>query len=1169
MTHVDQHLLQAEILKKAETILSQNRLLFLTGQQAIESATVIQSIASYFQKVHRPGYQIVAARRFASPGDFKTKERSIIFFHNVSDNYRFDLNDFAATPESIQHLIDQDNYIIISLSEDAHHWLYGSSRLGEWHCTPGANLHLKNGFNPAGLSHWFADQARQVRREQVISSQQKRFLTSEYVTGTVTKELHSPRLLHIFLRAFAVEIDVRDPEFEEDFEDILYDVQYPEAHLRDWYGRLNRSQQLFLQMMLFLADSDRQIVWQTYQEAVQKLRKFAPALAADPTGVIMQQTAKVVSPQPAPDLVEPFAQMVQQIVIQYNSEYLDEVLPLLQNLALRLPEEAANSQTHRWLKGIAYGMAQVGSETENIVALLYEWLCQEALPLKEAGAFGLAVYFNKLGGDGDWYEDVMSQLQTASAPHERLSAVYLAAAVGRFAPTKSLESLKALVLKEAVVAILEAIIQTAANLARQDADTVFPLLQQIAEKTAAGGLPSLAIVEQLTDIAAQSRFRSQVLQVMHEWAAHPEASVRWVCATFMLQNTEQYQIQDVVAVIQSCYESDGGAQDATISLICGHLFDEATFGVLRQLMRVGQNMHKIVVGQILKESAETVSGKVANILQAWAVDKAVSVRIEVPFLVQSCVADYQPDEKGAIVPFSDPSELFALVGTLRQDRDVSVRSQMVSFLPLLAEYGGQQFFEMVGQFSQDEDASVRRQALHGLHTVHTQDPKAAISSSRAFFSDADETVRMQTLPILLETAVAHSMQVLSAVGELINDPSSNVKLGLLPIIKQAAPQVPVTAVDLLSLLTIDDTVSADARPVFVNTAISLVGAVIHRFSEYINQPEQVLKLAAIEAMSGFPTNHHAKIINIVSPTTHHEDREVKLAVIALLDRVYPTVPQPTSELLARFTLDESVTKQAESMLLQVVETHFDESKDSLIHLAKEEKTDAHLIAARISRKVAIKVPSKIMPVLQALSEYRDEQVLTLILDAVETIATVEPEATLYVLANTVSAEIEPLTQRAMTLSNRAAVENSSQVFAIVQKLIRDSHPFVRNMAINAFGQMPPKFTAKLTDVLRTALPAETDRTNKLEGLRILTEKSQYRLLNTAEAMVALCLDYDVGEAAQRQFATMTRIPYEEDQKILQALAVSRNWPASEIRRRLSLRQYGGFLLYRLVSEFQK
>jgi hypothetical protein len=1163
------YLLSSREVKQAIKLLNTHGILFLTGDEATETSVAALWLAEIFKESHAELPGVVLANRYSKPADFDKGTKEIIVFHGLADNGRFDFADFFTSALPLQELLARDKFVIFTLPLPAYEWILAHSPLGEWDAVINGHLNIDDGFQHSGLVNWYSKRVIEARRDQLMTPQQKRFLTSEYVASTITRELASPRLLEIFVRVFASDIDVRDPEFEEDFEDILFDVQNPDTQVASWYASLDRSTQVFLQTMLFLAETNQEVVWQAYLKVVEELRTFVPALAADPIGIVVQQAGAVVNDPNEPGFAEPFTKLIRQTMQENSTQFLTQIIPIFHRLALDLPKNNPVAEVTRWLKGLAYGIAQVGKQGAKVTHFFTEWLSQPEPFFKQAGAFGMGLYCFEQSQRKEIFRAVAAELCESDSRHVRESVLYMAQEVMYQSPETALELLELLVSVENDSQNLEFSILEAAVLTRRDRLGSWRIMERVAEKTAAASKASFLLVAQLTEMAAQPRFHDDVLSLIVKWAAHPVENLRWISTDFILQNSRSYEMRDVAEVVQIGYAHGSGAPFATSERINNERQADETLAVLRKVICLHDQPTNTVVAEVLRSSAVVVREKVVEVLTSWAIDVDESVRLVTPFLLQKLVEDKLPDETGQIVPFAAATELFAIVENLRQDESIEVRQALVLALPSLAVFGRSLYFDSAGNFSSDSVEAVRQGIQAALLKTYEIDPMAALRSSARFLEDDDKTVRLAGLPLLEATAVSHASEVLTSAGRLVQDPDQSLKLKLLPIIRSAAEQEPAQAIALLALMVTDTAVHEQARQQYIDVAIQHPAEVVDQTLLNASHEDLNLRLATLEAFGRFPPEFREKILTVAENGSVDPEKVIKEAVVRMLQIIYPTVPKKSAEILADMTLDNQVGANAEAVLRQLMSAHFAESQYSLEKLANLPLPEAHLIAARIANHVAVKVPVKIIPILTTLSEYPQQPVLKLVIDSVDPVAAVEPASCLYILANVISADIEETSAEAMALSNQIVQQSSAQVIPPLQKLVRDADPKVRNMAINAFGHLSPKSTKIVTEILGTVLMAEPDGINKLEGLRVLHERGEDRLIDAAKAISPLCLDYEIAEAAQRQFIHLTRIPFEQDQNIVRDLALSRNWQVKEIYQRLSWLQFAKYLQYRLLAEFQR
>lgn len=1162
----------AENFKKALSILKERRLIFVTAEPVIEADYVADSLAqALLRRTSSQTLQILVAPRYARPQDLGDAQDKVILFRDISNIGRFDLADFLWSPEPLQKLIAANNYVVITLSNEAFHWLHDYSRLGGWEAVGNAVLSLdpQTCYDPDGLGRWFSERIDWARHNRIISPRQKKFLANSHVISAIVGQLRTPVLLDVFIREFAASLDMEDPDFEEYLEDLLYDVRNPQGHFAEWYCQQERSTQAFLQTLVFLAGTDQGLVWQAYQDMVMGLRKFIPDLVCDPIGLLAQRTSNVVSPNDSIDFVPTFSDPVYRTIIDHSYEHLVEVTPYFQQLTFDLPDEIDDAAAHRVRKSIAYITAMLGKSPAQVRPVFLRWAENPNPSLKASAAFGLTVFQNINEGCEEQLLTWIDELRESTEPHVRSSAVQLAFSLGKISPQKSVQILASLAHQESNLDNLKQIIIAASRLSRLAYDECMGILLTVVSKPVDQSELTVVTVEQLEQILSEEKELARMLRDMKLWAKNFNSSVRWTCATFMLRNTHIFSLEDVTSVVAIAYEYESGAQQATVELIKDPAPRDEVFPVLREVIRLGRAEPVASVATVLVLSAGAIPAELREILRLWSQDADARVRKYVPLLLDRLVGVHEADQAPSPAPFSSADELFEHIHQLGTDPDYDVRRALVEALPAFARHDPPRFYQTISAFEADADERIRTAALEALYACKELDPAQATDSAQVFFQDKEENVRLQALKVVSAFASNRAAEVLDTIAGLVTDPSPTVKRALLGTIGEAAQHQPVEAINLLARLVQDPTVHNEAVPPFIQIAAGNSSQALDSIKTFLAGPDKALKLASIAVLAEFPPAEYSLVVEVAESALHDRDTHIKEAIIDLLARTAPQVPQPSAKLLAELALDSSVSRQAEAVLARTLAAHFDQAKDSLVGLAEEKRLDARLIAARIALGLSEEMPVKTTPVLKVLAKGRESEVLKLVLSASALAGNVRPREVLQILAAINYSERNGLVQDATTLTEKICTDNQTQVLLELKQMLRNPNPVVRNLAMKGLGRLIPGRTVQVIRTLEEALPAETTLANKREGLRILDKASHLRLVDSAVVMANLCEDDEAGEEARNLFTAATRLTYHPGQNLLRSMASGRKWRMNELSDSLTRLQFLKFVLFSVRSEIQK
>jgi hypothetical protein len=125
---------------KALSILKQNHILFLVGETTVCPDFVAVALANELCSSSQEKLQYIIAPRYSQPESLSDIHNKVILFSNISNDARFDFDEFVWYPESLQHLIDT-NYVLLTLSPEFCDYIINYSRLGEWEVRSDSCIH--------------------------------------------------------------------------------------------------------------------------------------------------------------------------------------------------------------------------------------------------------------------------------------------------------------------------------------------------------------------------------------------------------------------------------------------------------------------------------------------------------------------------------------------------------------------------------------------------------------------------------------------------------------------------------------------------------------------------------------------------------------------------------------------------------------------------------------------------------------------------------------------------------------------------------------------------------------------------------------------------------------------------------------------------------------------
>lgn len=550
----------------ATRLLRQKNLLWVTGDVGVRDYTALslavkeQSAAPREdggQEKLRNVYEVPKSRSWAQINGTLVRD-SVIFFRDANPAPRFDEESPRGELESLRALVQRNNIVVITTSEETFPDVMQELRRRDFEY----DTHLRIGPD------FYDDQTKLRIFEKLLEySYDNGHINArqhDWARGLVTGPSPADpqddsleenrdafhRLINRWspadLERFAT-VHLRQVKRPRDIKRLLQRSAELDEEIHSWFLALDDSTRCFVLALLLFGDLNREQVWEKYKSVVGILKRLDPRLSLPPMGICRQRAALYVTTDGALGFVdERIREAVCQEIARSYREYFIELIPAMKQWSVpadRKPragesaEEVRKSQLEE-SKAVRAAIAQMIGKVgrhglEGLSDVLDFWAKDPAYQVREASAIALEQM--ALDGEGakhalglleKWCNDFSPRDQTLHRAWAAASSLgrIVSAKPGRFTYNKAFSQLVRLA-RDTRPSIRFYLSIPLKRMARK---VPLPEIESLLSLVAQDGKPATRI--NLAEALNEARLldRESAGAMRERWASSADESLRWV-----------------------------------------------------------------------------------------------------------------------------------------------------------------------------------------------------------------------------------------------------------------------------------------------------------------------------------------------------------------------------------------------------------------------------------------------------------------------------------------------------------------------------------------------------------------------------------------------------------------------------------------------------------------